>query len=191
MIKVCVSGKAGSGKDTFTNLLIGEVEYCGSNYVSTFFAKKIKETVMEWFPGCDSDSLYGNSELRQQNIKTKLPFFKEEVSFREACLEFGKVGRAFSPTFWISHVALEFYKAKEDGLDFFITDQRFPDEFTWAKNEGFLTIRVKRDNHLKLTDISETSQAEVSDDSYDVIIDNNGTIEDLEREAKRVAKMLI
>lgn len=73
---------------------------------------------------------------------------------------------------------------------YIVSDLRFEDEFTHLKNEGFILIRIVRDNYLKIDDVSETSQDQITDSEFNFIIKNNGTIDDLKNSCYTVCKKI-
>jgi hypothetical protein len=66
------------------------------------------------------------------------------------------------------------------------SDVRFDNELQAIKNAGGKVIRIKRqmtipydDKAMNLLHLSETELANISDDNFDYVIDNSGTLEDL------------
>lgn len=189
MIKIALSGKGGVGKNTIASLIAYNILHLKNNeYVIAAFAERIKYIIQKFFPGCDDEALYGASELRQNIITSELDItFSDEVTYRQVSCDIGKIGRKYSPLIWIMHVARQLNQASELTKLFMISDLRFIDEFNWAKENGFVMCRIKRDEKLQLDDISETEQDELKDDQFDIIIDNNCSIKEL---SKKVATAL-
>jgi hypothetical protein len=181
MIKIALSGKGGVGKNTIASLMAQNILHLKNNeYIIAAFAERIKSIIQKFFPGCDPEALYGASELRQKKIESELDIaFPDEVTYRQVSCDIGKLGRSYSSLIWIMHIARQMKRAPESTQLFIISDLRFIDEFNWAKKNGFVMCRIKRNEQLKLNDISETEQDELTDDQFDMIIDNNCSIKEL------------
>lgn len=67
-------------------------------------------------------------------------------------------------------------KKKVQYPNWIITDMRFPNELKAVKNKNGITIRVNRVNLIENNHPSETS---LDSATFDYVIDNNGTIEEL------------
>jgi hypothetical protein len=186
MLKIAVSGKAGSGKNTVASVIVKDIlKLAPDEYRIAAFADKIKELTTSFFPGCDQEALYGASELRQKQIESDINEIIDTVAtYRKVTLDIGKLGRTYSPSFWVGHAALKYLSAPPTLRAYMIADLRFIEEYKWLRAAGFNLIRVKRNNLIKIDDISETEQDKLSDDMFDLIVENNGTIEDLRNTLK-------
>jgi hypothetical protein len=71
-----------------------------------------------------------------------------------------------------------------------ITDCRFRNEFDHLKSLGFYQIRLLRKDFTKIDDISETNQDGIADSEFDYVLHNNGTLEELEKEVKKIVLSL-
>lgn len=181
MYKISITGKANSGKNTVAKLLhkklLKESGYCNYKYIA--FADPIKKMIRIMFPDLPRKFLNGPSKYRSEQIPGA---FKDgnPLTVRQLLIDLGtKVGRAANDSIWL----YVFDKTYEKELKFndliIVTDTRFRNEFDHVKNKGFLTIKIVRDDHAKILDISETSQDSISDNEYDFIIYNNGTLKEL------------
>jgi len=181
MIKIALSGKGGVGKNTIATLIAQETLHLQEEeYTIAAFATRIKTIIQSLFPGCDGEALYGSSELRQNKITSVLDIeLSDEVTYRQVSCDIGKIGRSYSPLIWIAHIARQLQKSCGNKKLFIISDLRFIDEFAWARKNGFMMCRIKRDEQLQLNDISETQQDELTDDQFDIIINNNCSLEEL------------
>jgi len=181
MIKIALSGKGGVGKNTVASLIAQDTLHLQNNeYMIVAFAARIKQIIQNLFPGCDEDALYGASALRQNVITSDLDIpFNKDVTYRQVSCDIGKIGRSYNQLIWIAHMAHQLKTAPSNTKLFIVSDLRFLDEFTWAKNNNFIMCRIKRNEQLVLNDISETEQDELKDNQFDIIIDNNCPIEEL------------
>ncbi len=183
MIKIALSGKGGVGKNTIATLIAQDIFHLKNDeYIIAAFAERIKYIIQKLFPGCDLEALYGASELRQKKIESELDIaFPDDATYRQISCDIGKLGRSYSSLIWIAHIARQLKCTSKSTSLFIISDLRFIDEFNWAKSNGFIMCRIKRNEQLQLNDISETEQDELKDDQFDIIIDNNCSIKELEQ----------
>ena len=183
MYKIAISGKANSGKDTASKLFIDAVksvenEFRGAKSVA--FADPIKKIIKIMFPKTKHKFLYGPSKYRMEIIegarKNGLP-----VSIRQLAQEIGTdIGREYNKNIWIDALDYEMRKAEKKGLNIFIIkDVRFENEHKYAKDNGYITIRLRRNEQLTMSHSSETEQDTIPDSEYDYVLNNDGTIEDL------------
>jgi hypothetical protein len=193
MLKLAISGKAGSGKNSVANIIIKDILHLYQDeFHIAAFATPIKKMIQEMFPNCDQKSLYGNSELRQNKITSALDEYANNsiiTSHRQAAIDIGKLGRFYHPNFWVWHAKRTFDSIMSENLfyntsikAYIIADLRFPNEFEWLKQEEFFICRIKRYNNAKINDISEYIQDELSDNMFDFVIDNNGTMDNLKQQ---------
>jgi cytidylate kinase len=186
MLKIAVSGKAGSGKNTVASVIVKDILQLNSEeYRIAAFADKIKELTTSFFPGCDQDALYGASELRQKQIESEInEIIPTVATYRQVTLDIGKLGRTYSPSFWVGHAALKYLYSPPNLKAYMIADLRFIEEYKWLKANDFTLIRVKRNNLIQINDVSETEQDKLSDDMFHSVIQNNGSMEDLQNTIK-------
>lgn len=97
------------------------------------------------------------------------------------------VGNAFRQSitedFWVNIMIGKIAAIKKNGsIDtILIPDVRYPNEFKMIKNLGGEVWRVERPNVTLMDHISETA---LDDYTFDKIIQNNGTITDLQNKIK-------
>jgi hypothetical protein len=77
------------------------------------------------------------------------------------------------------------FSSKECETNLFISDVRFPNEFHMLRNNGFILVKINRDEALRvaagavsLDHKSETLLDAYPDEAFDYVIDNNGTFKD-------------
>lgn len=196
MHKIAISGKARSGKDTFSSLFIqqyiNKTKIHWSKYNSVIIAASladpIKEIIMTMFPKTDKDILYGASEKRS-NIVPGVFRNEQPVTYRQLLQELGtEVGRSYKDTIWLDVMDHKIELAEQNNVELFIiNDVRFKNEFLHLKNSGFKMIRIKRRKSSNMKHSSETEQNDILDNEFDFVINNNGTIENL---YKKISKIL-
>ena len=194
-----ISGKAQAGKDTVCKMIAYTIWYytfsqrlipfgidhykkCLRNYENmltvigyqhTFFAKALKECL----------SVILNTDLdkfENINFKNSQIDWLNGMTVRELLQKFGTAIRnEVCDDFWVK-VCLK--NCSEDCL---ISDVRFESEAEGIRDIGGIIIRVNRDGAGAGNHISETA---LDDYSFDYIIDNNGTEEDLLFKVKTFCK---
>ena len=152
------AGRAGAGKTTAAMRLVDKY-----GYEIYSFAKPIKDLLCPFF-GWDGRHAYG--ELKEE-IDTQWGF-----SPRAAFQTFGtEFARALNPDFWL-------IKAQQSIKNFntAIDDIRFTNEAGWTRKRGILIHVIRPDAKDVRQHVSETP---LEIHRNDLILQNNGTIEDL------------
>lgn len=195
MVKIGISGKARSGKDTVTDLIIehfeNKVPETSSRASRKFsFAFPIKKIILQMFPTTPLDILWGPSENRSKNISGT------NLTYRQLLLDIGKFGRNYDPDLWVSSTLeeiklwMEYQKEFVIDTDFMlaiISDIRFKNEYLKLKDNNYYLIRVVRPNNdYSIDDISETGLDHIADSEFDMVIVNDSTIENLKEKIKAI-----
>jgi hypothetical protein len=201
MIKIGITGKANSGKNTVGKLLVAGLRAQQSNalYAShpplehqfIAFADPLKKMLRTAFPKLPRKYLYGSSKYRAKEIPGA---FKDGVplTVRQALMDLGNdFGRKYQHDIWIRNFDYTYYKAGLKGKDLIVvTDVRFRNEFDHLESLGFYQIRVLRNSQLAINDASETNQDGINDHEFDYVVHNNGTLADLKEEVSKIVIML-
>lgn len=194
-----ISGKAQAGKDTVCKMIAYTIWYytfsqrlvpfgidhyrkCLRNYENmfnvigyqhTFFAKALKE--------CLSVILNENlDKFENINFKNSQIDWLNNMTVRELLQKFGTAIRnEVCDDFWVK-VCLK--NCTEDCL---ISDVRFESEAEGIRDINGIIVRINRDGAGAGNHISETA---LDNYSFDYIIDNNGTEEDLLLKVKEFCK---
>ena len=173
---IAISGKARSGKDTVAKMLAKLLHKTGAARIDAL-ANPMKEMLQVMFPGCSEECLYGASELRSEIISNDyIDKNGDPLTYRQALLDLGAFARKYNNDIWL-HCLLN--GSKKDAYVHIISDIRRKNEFDFFKKHGFVMIRVVRDDHTKIDDLSETEQDTILNKDFDWVIDNNSTIEAL------------
>ena len=190
MIKICISGKAKSGKDTLSLFLQNNLKLNKEDIKSNSFAAPMKEIISIMFPQANKENLYGESSFREDVIANDL-IDKEgnQLTYRKALTDLGAFARSYNENVWINCLNSDFQKLKYKKA-YFISDLRFKNEFIWAKNNGFVTIRIRRADSLKSSCVSEMEQDEIADNQFDFVIKNNKSLDHLNEKAIEIIKQL-
>jgi hypothetical protein len=204
IIGIC--GFIGSGKDTVADYLVNFHEFRRESFANT-----LKDAVAAVF-GWDRILLEGRTaearEWREQvdpwwaerlNMPTLTPRWVLQYWGTEVCR------RSFHDDIWIASLENKIRNSKDHVV---ISDCRFPNEISSIKNAGGKIVWVQRGelpdwydiaveanrgrniaiNELKMRKIHASETAWVGTD-FHTILDNNGTIDDLYKQAKDLLNM--
>jgi len=200
VIGVC--GLAGSGKNEVTKVLIEE---CG--WVNVAFADEMKRICKRVY-GFTDEQLWGPSEMRNApdkryprgKVLDQDEYVEVYLSPRLALQELGSWGRRCYPDVWADYgmrVAAKLgngewdYNYREGAFQIpgacpknvCISDVRFRNEMTSIKRHGGKVWRVVRpgaglEGEYAQHD-SETEQQTIPDSEFDLVIHNEGTLDEL------------
>lgn len=82
--------------------------------------------------------------------------------------------------YWVDKVNDSFEAVRGESL-VIVTDVRFKNEAQWVKSNNGLMVNIKRDNAL--SNDSHVSENQLNDYPFDFVVDNNGTLEQLNKQA--------
>lgn len=192
-----VSGKAQSGKDTVSKMIVytlwyynysqrlkpfgiehynntyerfGDVIDFTPHWYKTSFADKLKQCLSIILR--TSRSAFEDNEFKKCNVAWL------GISVRELLQKFGTAIRnEVCDDFWVKACLKDF----EEHNNYIITDVRFKSEAKGITDKGGIIVRVNREgagagNHI--------SEVDLDDYNFDWIIDNNGSMEDLLQKVK-------
>jgi hypothetical protein len=184
--KIGISGKKKSGKNTLGSLIIGNLKLKNSEYLIKGIADPIKKIAEHMFPEINKEHLYGISELRENIISDKfLDYNNNILTVRQILKDIGKLGRSYNDDLWINLLIYDYLHAS-DRKCYIVSDIRMKNEFQKLKENKFFMIRIKRNSYIIDNDISEMQQEEILDNEFDFVIENNGSIEDLNNKIKQI-----
>jgi len=186
MIKIAISGKANTGKNTVSKILLDliaeKISHHGNTQKIIAFANPIKEIALKMFPNIPKKHLFGSSKYRSEIIpgasKNGSP-----LTIRQLLMDIGKHGRQYDSELWVKRFDDRFNTAKNSDVRIIIApDIRFRNEFSYLKMNGFYQIRLLRNNFTNINDISETAQDELANNEFNYVLVNNNTLTDLKME---------
>ncbi len=205
---ILVSGKLQSGKNSFTDMLIEELKKLDNNLKIDFdlFAKSVKDQCKDIFKNLIS-------YLNEVSVKNDIPeIFTVEDNWYE---NKNKITRILLQTYgtdifrdmidsdhWAKILKYRMCERNEDIL--FVTDVRFKSEIkVICDKEPFqkdyrvvnpkyniMKVRIERDNFVRDDNPIHNHQSEIDLDDYenwDVLIRNEGTLEELRLKARMLA----
>jgi len=187
MIKIAISGKANSGKNTVASIITKDLNISDKEVGMFAFADPIKEMILSMFPEAKRECLFGKSELRNHIIS---PLYKDKkgkiLTYRQALIDLGTLGRSYNNDIWVNLLKnrVDVASNSKNIKCIIVPDVRFRNEFSYLKLDNYFTIRLKRKDITKINDVSETQQDEIEDDLFDFVLNNNSSITDLENSVK-------
>jgi len=167
-----VSGYAGAGKDTVGAYL----QKCG--WIRVAFADKLKELAIELNPCLfpvgkelrDLVKQYGSLDGAKGYVPEVRQYLQDlGVSMRDILW----------PDIWIDAAMKTVHEEIEQGHNVVITDVRFPNELQAIRELGGEVWRVNRRGHAPVN--GHVSETALDSAVFDLVLENNHTIEDLER----------
>lgn len=186
-----IGGNAGHGKDTFADYL-KDVTTLWTGTYSTAYAYGIKKILHDTY-GTPWEILNGNKDVKESTY-VYMGAQKTPVTVRRALQKIGQFHReTFGPTCWAAATLTRCKQSKERVC--IVTDARHPaEEIHWIGDEaskaGFLVVpvRVRRSSVPVNPDHpSESLIVNEPDDSFSFLIENEGSLEDLQRAAEQLA----
>lgn len=175
MIKIAICGKAKSGKNTLACSIVEQLKL--DNYATIAFADPIKRVIKKMYPSISNEILWGPSEMREQTIPHASKDNKP-LTIRQLLCDLGDFGRQYNENIWIMNFEHE-YLSKPNAQAIICPDVRFRNEFTYLKSQGFFMIRILRADCMNLAHVSEKQQEQIKNNEFDVIVNNNVSLEQL------------
>lgn len=169
---VCISGKAGSGKDTFAGYMAELGKSAGKSVAVIHYADLLKYICREYFDWDGKKDENGRTLL--QNVGTEFVRKKE-------------------PDFWVGFVESLMYFFPEKWDYVIIPDARFPNEIEYLRANGHVVTHIHIDRpepDARLTSEQAAHPSETALDGYpaDITVTNNEDLLKLRRCAKEVAE---
>jgi hypothetical protein len=170
-VLIGVHGKPRAGKDTIAARLVQK-----HNLLRYGPSVPVKTTTAAMF-NFPVENLYDDSKK-----DTVDPFWN--ISYREMAQKVGKESSRdiFGEDFWMRHVDLMWQKILTEEVYYegmVLADIRYPNEVAWVKKHGGLVVFVTRENRNYVANETHAAERGLDEALADVIIPNNGTIEEL------------
>lgn len=171
---ICISGKAGSGKDTFAGFLKEELKSKNKKVLTTHFADLLKyicKNFLEW-----------NGE-KDEKGRSLLQYIGTDVV------------RNKDQNYWVKFIA-DMLSLSKDIWDYvLISDTRFPNEVDYLKEKGFdvLSVNIVRecyDTPLNSEQTKHSSETAMDNYKFDIIYNNNEDLCALWSKAHNLSDMI-
>lgn len=198
---ITFSGKAGSGKDTFVEAFIKNVKEYACIYAPKYLEEVLKYQVDS---GIDTTVFsFGLADYFKSLFARNFGYTEENKSeFRSQLQYFGtQIGRSHNENHWVYMIEDMIYclEDKTPCKLFVVTDARFSNELSMFRgNDYYRTLNVvvkSKEDRIKMNEeqLSHASEAMANDDSieYDFHINNFGSLEDLNAQAKDFAILIL
>lgn len=189
MYKIGICGQANSGKDTLSRLLKDKFSKTENiSYKNIAFADPIKSMIRLMFPELPEEYLTGSSFYRSKTIPGA---FKDgqPLTVRQLLIDLGTgLGRSYKESIWIDAFQHAFNQSILTHNMIVVSDCRFINEFNKLKELNFYIIKLNRNTNNKINHISETDQNSIPLHKFDYVLDNNGTLQDLELHVDNIVK---
>lgn len=197
-----ISGKKTSGKDTVCTIIEAIDLYYNSNLktstnLHTFvnqclikneslykskwhrksFAAKLRNCL---FFITKDERIFASDDATKNSLSAVKDSNGNYYTIRQLLQKFGtEVGRNVSPNLWVDALINDYLKAKLDGYKeyWIITDVRFENEAEAVRENDGILIRINRNTKLNDQHSSETALDNYK--NFNLIIDNNGTLDEL------------
>ena len=171
---IVLSGKKRVGKDTVADIL--EKYLGGSNFERFSIASYLKRGVA---------ALVNKSQAELEKGKDVLDL-SNGVTPRDLYKSIGDLIRdSLGKTFFINTLIEEVLKSQKIVV---ISDMRYRHEYEELKKLDPVFIRIKNKNLPKDDHTSETDLDPIPDSEFNYVIDNEGTISDLEKKVLEIIK---
>lgn len=182
-----ISAKIGSGKDTFFDIVQKKVDGSYENKKFAFKLKQIASILTGISPEKFEDQEFKKTFLSKEWDRLMYsgdPFLKNEqievfyqsMTVREFLQRLGTEAMrdGLHKNVWVNALLSDFNKETSKWI---VTDMRFKNELSAIKKNGGITVRINRKDCVKIDHPSET---ELDSESFDYVIENNGTLEEFE-----------
>lgn len=198
-------GVARAGKDAVLDILIEEP---GEEWAKTYMSKALETALLILNPSIDilwsnwkDDSWSKVYDLLRYEGPRWIMFYqdlhallgyemsKENNGVRDALQKLGtEIGRnMFDENVWVNIAFAEVDEALEAGTNIGITGMRYPNELDYIHDRGGLTVWVSRPGYGPVN--GHSSDNTLGPEDFDLVIENNGTLEDLRRTALYMVSM--
>lgn len=206
MKRIALCGKANSGKNLTASKIAAAI--CDKNRAEEAkmlaFANPIKSMVLNMFPWANRDYLYGASKLRNNIIPNITDKEGKPLTYRQVLIDLGSQGRTYNFDHWIEvydytvrNLTKEYNRIVNDTWDIppnikciLCSDVRYRNEFEYLKSNGYFQIKIFRKSDITINDSSETNQDSIKNEEFDYVLDNNGSLEDLDKNIEKIVSAI-
>lgn len=180
---VALTGPKGSGKDTVADIICRKFKHAKR----VAFADPIKAVVQHIFLLDEIDN-YEYDRLKRSKLQAYGGDHEttwKSVDGRHVVREIGMLMRSYDTAQFTKYVENEIVKAMGYTEIFVVTDMRFQNEYEMLKFHGAEIVKIARPNYHYDGHVTERG---FEDHLVDRIIDNNGSLEELEDQVMSIFK---
>lgn len=177
---VALGGLAGSGKTELSDYMVGSLGYRRVKFADPI--KRMLEELIRYNTGPEAQI----DEYTEGSLKEIPTNYLGGQSARYAMQTLGtEWGRQLiDPDIWVDAAYRQINRLVNSNSSVVVDDVRFPNELAMLNKLGALTIWIEREGTIANTDHPSENSVRRSD--FSVLIENNGTVEDLERSAREL-----
>lgn len=180
---IALTGPKGSGKDTVADIICRRFK----SVTRVAFADPIKKVAQHIFLLNASDN-EEYDRLKRSRIDISGGKFEttwKHVDGRHVVREIGMLMRSYDPSQFTKYVSDAINKACESSDIFVVTDLRFDNEYIMLKEHEAKIVKISRPDYHYDGHITERG---FNDYLVDCIIDNNGSLQELEEQVMNIFK---
>ena len=189
-ILIGISGKKTSGKSTVAEII---KEIYQNNTIILNFGDAVKESLKPIF-GFSDEELYGSDKEKVNEYwgitpREIMQYYATDLMRYELSKKFKDIGTDI----WVRCIERKLYEInkKESNKIIIIADLRFKNEYELVKKYNGYTLKVFRQiDNLNSNFIDHISENELNNEHFDYLISNNGSIEDLKFNVKKILKFI-
>lgn len=164
---ICISGKAGHGKDTLAEILRCELENSGKTVLVTHFADLLKYICSNYFAW---------NGLKDERGRSLLQYVGTDIV------------RKRNPNYWVNFIVQLISMFKDEWDYVIIPDARFPNELAQIKKKFDLVhVRVVRGvsgARMTVQQLAHESETALDGIEPDYLVDNTGSFDHLREQAR-------
>lgn len=200
--RIALTGKLRSGKSEVARYL--KYEY---GFHEIAFGDSLKRVADDLFDDTDVEEYASIPIYRHNEVIPFLPE-KEVIGYRKPrrrYQDFGQLMRHLDPSVWIRQAerSMNVWENQRDVKGIVVSDLRQPNEYEWAKENGFTIIRVSANEDTRLDrarkagdnftedDLRHETEQHVDDFEADYDIWNDGEITELLRQIDEIMRTIM
>ncbi len=179
-----------TGKDTICRFIQREIllKSKGLKVNLVGFADQLKNTLYQLYGWIGVKPMHYYEEHLEEKDKPIIGLRAVTgcESYRDLCINFGQYCRKFDDSIWLNALL------KTTNCDILlIKDMRFEPEFNKVKDHNGICNKIVRPGNPEFNDEADSGLAHLSDDVWDNVYVNGGTLQDLHKIASVIVNQLL
>ena len=178
-VLIGIHGKPRAGKDTIANRLVNKY-----GFLRYGPGDPVKRATAAMFD-VELDNFYHDDLKDSHNDYWG-------ISYREMAQKVGKESSrdVFGEDFWMRHVEKKLLSLPDEIPGLVLADIRYANETVWVRQRGGMILFVERTNRPRAANEQHAAEQSLDPSLADVIIPNNGTVQDLWDKVDLIAEPL-